>query len=109
MLNNNTLYTLVNYPSGTIGVYLKEYIDSLGDDDPIEVEQMIALIDWSICDKNAETGLAKILLYEEAEFELIALFALSTFIIFKKKHDAAINSLVGATAIINTMNMQRKH
>lgn len=109
LLKNNTPYTLLNYPDGSIRIYSKDYIDSLDGNEPIKADYMLADIEWALCDKNARAGFAKVCLYEkadfESDFEIIALFALSTFILFKKEHDAAVRTMMASAALANSASM----
>lgn len=85
--NNFTSYEIVNYDSGAIGIYEKEYIKKLDDQDP-NPKQMIASIEWDILSEKSKLGLAKTVLFDgDGDLELFLLFSLSTFILFKRRID----------------------
>lgn len=82
--NNKTKYELIVY-DGFIGIYDKNYIESLSDTDFIDTEQLLADIEWDILEKKSKLGVAKLNIYNsDTELEMLLLFATSTFLVFQK-------------------------
>lgn len=96
--NNKSKYDIIAYED-FMGVYFKEYTNSLADDDEIDPKKMVCLIEWDIIDEKSELGLTRLELYnEEADIEILLLFAASCFLVFSNymkalKHAAVPNSL----------------
>lgn len=103
--NNNLQYELVQYESA-MAIYDKEYCDSVNDNDELDVEKVIATIEWDLLDKNSKFGVSNLIVYDELEkdnFELISLLAASTFILFQKymKSIRSSNMIFAAAASSN--------
>ena len=82
--NNKTKYELILYDD-FIGVYDRKYIASLSDRDHIDPENMLADIEWDILKKKSKLGVAKLNIYnDDADQEMLLLFATSTFLVFQK-------------------------
>lgn len=82
--NNSTPYELITY-NDFIGIYEREYIESLADTDIIDTKKMLAAIKWDMLEKNSKSGVAKLDLYSsDQDFEMFLLFATSTFLVFQK-------------------------
>ena len=80
---NKTKYELIAYDD-FIGVYDREYIESLSDTDLIDTEKMLADIEWDILEKKSKLGVAKLNVYKsDTELEILLLFAASTFLVFQ--------------------------
>lgn len=103
--NNSTPYDIVIYDD-FIGVYDKAYIDGLSDTDVIDINKRVADIEWDILEKNSEFGVAELNVYEpNVDFEMLLLFASSTFLIFQKNMQAMQLLLAGtALSSINRMS-----
>lgn len=81
---NSTPYSLVVY-NGFVGVYDREYIESLSNSDIIDTEKMIADIEWDILEENSKLGIAKLNVYvPDQDLEMLLFFATSTFLVFQK-------------------------
>lgn len=81
---NKTKYELIVYDD-FIGVYDREYIESLSNTDLIDANKLIAVIEWDILEKKSKLGVAKLDVYDaDADFEMLLLFATSTFLVFQK-------------------------
>ncbi len=82
--NNQTPYELVVYDD-FVGIFNRNYFETLADDDIIDTEKMLADIEWDILGKKSELGVAKLNVYSaDEDLELFLLFATSTFLIFQK-------------------------
>lgn len=82
--NNKTKYELIVYDD-FIGIYDKNYIESLSDTDLIDTKKLLADIEWDILEKKSKLGVAKLNIYNsDTELEMLLLFATSTFIVFQK-------------------------
>ena len=82
--NNSTPYDLVVYDD-FIGIYDRNYIDSLADTDIIDTNKSLADIEWDILDKASDFGVAKLNIYApEQDLELFLFFATSTFLAFQR-------------------------
>lgn len=82
--NNSTPYELILF-DGFVGIYEREYIESLADTNTIDTKKMLAAIEWDILEENSEFGVAKLELYNaDQDFEMFLLFATSTFLLFQK-------------------------
>ena len=99
--NNKTNYELVIYDD-FIGIYERNYIDSLSDEDIIDTENLVADIEWDLINKNSELGVAKLNIYQENNnFEMLLAFATSTFLIFQRymSNQRAVRvAMIGAAA-----------
>lgn len=82
--NNITPYELIIYDD-FVGIYSKEYINSLSNSDEVDVNKLIADIEWELIEKNSDFGVAKLNIYEQGQdLEMFLYFAASTFLIFQK-------------------------
>lgn len=82
--NNLTPYEFVVYDD-FIGIYDRNYIDSLADTDIIDTNRLLAHIEWDILAKNSDLGVAKLNIYmPEQDLEMLLFFAASTFLVFRK-------------------------
>lgn len=64
---------------------MSKNIDSLDDTDNIDINKLIADIEWDILEKNSELGIAKLNVYAvDQDLEMLLFFAISTFIVFQK-------------------------
>lgn len=89
--NNKTKYELIVYDD-FIGIYDKNYIESLSDTDLIDTEKLLADIEWDILEKKSKLGVAKLNIYNsDTELEMLLLFAVSTFLVFQKYLQAEKN------------------
>ncbi len=100
---NKTKYELINYDD-FIGIYDKNYIDSLSDTDLIDPEKLIADIEWDILEKNSKLGVAKLNIYNaDEELEILLLFAISIFLLFQSYQE--LNEALTCFSMMNTSNM----
>lgn len=82
--NNKTQYELVVYDD-FIGIYDKDYINSLSETDIIDTNKLLADIEWDILKKKSQLGVSKLNVYEnDVDLEMLLLFASTTFLIFQK-------------------------
>lgn len=90
---NQTKYFLAigedEHENTFIGIFDKSYIDSLGDHDMVEFENMVADIQWDIVKKKSDLGIAKITLYKEVDdASMFLYFGMSTFLLYKAYNDS---------------------
>ena len=86
--NNLTPYDLIVYDD-FVGIYDRQYINSLADTDIIDTDKLLADIEWDILEKNSDLGVAKLNVYApDQDLEMLLFFATSTFLIFQKYMDA---------------------
>lgn len=106
--NNSTPYDLIIYDD-FVGIYEREYIESLADTDIIDTEKLLADIEWDILEKNSDLGVAKLNIYtSDRDLEMFLFFAAATFLIFQQYQSTqtAIYSLSLATIRLNSRLMR---
>lgn len=106
---NRTKYEIILYED-LIGIYDKNYIDSLSDTDLIDTEKMIAAIEWDILEKKSKFGVAKINFYNvDVDIEMILLFATSTFLVFQRyiEEENKKNSRINNNALLGYIMYKR--
>lgn len=82
--NNLTPYDLVSYED-VVGIYDRNYIESLASDNLIDTNRMLADIEWDILEKNSDFGVAKLNTYVSGHnLELFLFFAVSTFLAYQR-------------------------
>lgn len=105
--NNSTPYDLVVY-EGFIGIYDREYIESLSNSDIIDTEKMIADIEWDMLKENSELGIAKLNIYNpDQDLEMLLFFATSTFLVFQK-YIQSKDTMIGFWASRRAFMLQHK-
>lgn len=62
----------------------REYLNGLGEDEEIDSEKIFAKINWDIIDEKRKKGISQIALYIDKDFELILLFSVVPFLLFRK-------------------------
>ncbi len=82
--NNLTPYELVIYDH-LVGIYDRDYIQSLNYTDKIDIDRLLAGIEWDIIGKSPDFGLAKLNVFaDDQDVEMLLFFAASTFLVFQK-------------------------
>lgn len=82
--NNLTPYDLIVYED-FVGIYDRNYIESLADADIIDTDRLLADIEWDMLEKNSNLGVAKLNVYApDQDLEMFLFFATSTFLVFQK-------------------------
>lgn len=91
--NNKTDYEIILYEGG-MGIYKKDYIDSLRGKEP-EFENINAFIEWDILETDSEFGLSRLECFDDdCDVELFIYLAMSCFLLFR----SYINDYKRATA-----------
>lgn len=118
---NLTPYELVVYDD-LVGIYNRSYIESLSGSDLIDSDKMLGSIQWDIIDKNSDFGVAKLnVYYSDQNYEMLFLFAASTFLLFanmieaekaakkaaKKAEKKAAEEAAASMAIMNSIIRRR--
>lgn len=81
---NSTPYSTIMFDD-FIGIFDRNYIDSLDDNDMVDTDKLLADIEWDILHKSSNCGVAKLNVYvPNQDLEMFLLFASSTFLIFQK-------------------------
>ena len=98
--NNYTNYEVVNV-DGVTFIYRK------GEKEKSE-DNYDAVMYWDILDKNSKVGLTRFTIYEEeADDELITLFAASCLLLYRGVYDASRSLNVGLLAALSTSHIYR--
>ena len=98
--NNATPYHMVIYDD-LVGVYSRDYIDSLSEEDEIDPSKILADIEWDILDKNSDYGVARLTIYEpDLDVEMLLMFATSTFLLYQR-YNSRQAMFVGMFTIFN--------
>ncbi len=81
--NNNLPYDILVYED-CVGVFKKETLENIDEDEEISLNDAGAIIDWDILGKNSKLGVAQLVMYQEdMDLELMLLFAVATFSLYK--------------------------
>ena len=101
---NNSPYELIideEDGSTSIAVFEKEYIDSLGRNDYIDYDKMVALIDWDLIDKKGYRAVSKVYLYDDVDAEMIFYFAMSPFLLVRAHNKS--EDIIMASNVLNRL------
>lgn len=79
--NNHTNFELIKYDD-CIGVYQKEYIDSLHNKDKIDTNSLLADIEWIPYGRKVKYGITQLNVYSEVDEEILLLLSAATFLLF---------------------------
>ena len=87
--NNFTKFEIIPY-DGFVGIYSKEYIDHLEDEDDIDSDKLLAVIEWDIIEENDDHAVAILSVFEDTEdvkllpedLEMFLYFAMATFLLY---------------------------
>ena len=90
--NNTTQYSIVLYDN-ILGVFDRDYIESLKSD-RVNMKKCLAEIEWDIVEKNSDCGVAKLSLYAPEDLEMLLFFAMSTFLLYQRYRQAKRNAMM---------------
>lgn len=99
--NNTTIFILVPF-DGFVGIFNRNYVNSLKSKNDIDLDKMIADIEWDLLDEKSHYGAALLNIYEEPyDLELFILLSASTFLLFnnymsgiKQQYYYAVNKIL---------------
>ncbi len=106
---NHTQYEIVLY-EGFMGIYNRNYIDSLNETDDIDFEKAVAAMEWDIIGKNSSLGVTKLDVFkEDVDLELLVLFATSAFLLFQRfdQHDKQMSRMAMMSGMMAMRNANR--
>lgn len=100
---NSTPYFIYINEDSPIEIYRKEYISSLNKDEEPDIEEAVAFIHWDILsEKKSDLGLARLVVFEDEDVEILLYFAISTFLLYGRynKHSIINESMKTARSIM---------